>query len=374
MTSLALLLEQAAELRERAAAALAGGGRQDRAGRRRLTDALEDTTAKLAAVLRRPAAPGMDLGALGRALADLTRAGADLAEDAVSRRFAAVDRIHESLGRLRAIPDVGELLEAAAAELAHCCDLDRTVVSRRRGSTWRAEAVWISPGVDPDVAARTRAYLTEQWIPLRAGTLENDLVRRRCAALVSAQDAGVDRELVEAAESVGYIASPVMPSGEVIGFLQGDRWVGSRELTDHDRDNLWTFAEGFGLIFQHLVLSQRLDQQRAHLREAFVAAERNLAELSSAELLLARRERPRPAGTESTGPAGAVPMFSRREREVLELMVAGARNTDIAERLVISESTVKAHVSRVTHKLKAANRAEAVSRFLLLERGRAAAP
>ncbi len=374
MTSPALLLEQAAELRDRAAAALAGGGRQDRAGRRRLTDALEDTTAQLAAALRRPAAPRMDLGALGRALADLTRAGADLAEDAVSRRFAAVDRIHESLGRLRAITDVGELLAAAAVELAHCCDLDRTVVSRRRGSTWRAEAVWISPDVDPDVAARTRAYLTEQWIPLRAGTLENELVRRRCAALVSAHEAGVDRELVDAAESVGYVASPVMPSGEVIGFLQGDRWVGSRELTDHDRDNLWTFAEGFGLIFQHLVLWQRLDQQRAHLREAFVAAERNLAELSSAELLLARRERPRPVGTEGTAPVGAAPMFSRREREVLELMVAGARNTDIAERLVISESTVKAHVSRVTHKLKATNRAEAVSRFLLLERGRAAAP
>ncbi|MDX9866213.1 MAG: response regulator transcription factor [Anaerolineaceae bacterium] len=53
--------------------------------------------------------------------------------------------------------------------------------------------------------------------------------------------------------------------------------------------------------------------------------------------------------------------LTRRELEVLALMVAGLTNPDIAERLVVSRSTVKAHVSNILGKLNAANRSEAVS-------------
>jgi DNA-binding CsgD family transcriptional regulator len=50
-----------------------------------------------------------------------------------------------------------------------------------------------------------------------------------------------------------------------------------------------------------------------------------------------------------------------REREVLELMVAGMRNRDIAERLCITVRTVKFHVSNVLHKLEVQSRTEAVA-------------
>lgn len=53
--------------------------------------------------------------------------------------------------------------------------------------------------------------------------------------------------------------------------------------------------------------------------------------------------------------------LTRRELEVLALMVEGLTNPDIAERLVVSRSTVKAHVSNILRKLTAANRSEAVS-------------
>jgi DNA-binding CsgD family transcriptional regulator len=54
--------------------------------------------------------------------------------------------------------------------------------------------------------------------------------------------------------------------------------------------------------------------------------------------------------------------LTRREHEVLALMVAGMGNAAIAERLVVSRSTVKSHVRTVLRKLGAVNRADAIAR------------
>ena len=51
-----------------------------------------------------------------------------------------------------------------------------------------------------------------------------------------------------------------------------------------------------------------------------------------------------------------------RELQVLEMLVRGASNSEIAEGLVITEATVKYHVTNLLSKLEAANRTEAAAR------------
>jgi DNA-binding CsgD family transcriptional regulator len=55
------------------------------------------------------------------------------------------------------------------------------------------------------------------------------------------------------------------------------------------------------------------------------------------------------------------PQLTAREREILDLLARGWDNVTIARRLVVSDKTVRNHVSAVLTKLQVASRAEAVA-------------
>ncbi len=56
------------------------------------------------------------------------------------------------------------------------------------------------------------------------------------------------------------------------------------------------------------------------------------------------------------------PELTEREREVLDLLARGMNNAEIAGALVISQKTVRNHVSNIFNKLQVADRAQAIIR------------
>jgi DNA-binding NarL/FixJ family response regulator len=64
----------------------------------------------------------------------------------------------------------------------------------------------------------------------------------------------------------------------------------------------------------------------------------------------------------SAVPPHPFPELSEREREILTLMAQGLNNHDIADRLGLSEKTIRNNVSNILTKLHAADRTEAILR------------
>ena len=72
--------------------------------------------------------------------------------------------------------------------------------------------------------------------------------------------------------------------------------------------------------------------------------------------LVERFARRDPASTTT----GSLSVLTAREQEVLRLMARGLSNAEIAERLFLSEATVKTHVARILPKLGLRDRVQAV--------------
>jgi DNA-binding CsgD family transcriptional regulator len=249
---------------------------------------------------------------------------------------------------------VRELGDRAVRELCETVGFDRAILFAVEHDELVAEAVWFSGNQQWASDFMKLARRDEVRPRLDHMLLESEVVRRRRPLVVldPENDPRTYKPLVRAANTQSYIAAPVMPGGHVIAMLHVDRYMSGKVVTEDDANVLWTFAEGFGYAYERMRLLSRL---RRHAAE--------LAQTGGMPVMAPRVVTPQSAVARGT--ADDTPLTAR-EREVIALVSAGATNQEIANALVISESTVKSHVKHILRKLGAANRAEAVSRHLAM--------
>ncbi|WP_052339357.1 LuxR C-terminal-related transcriptional regulator [Gorillibacterium massiliense] len=105
--------------------------------------------------------------------------------------------------------------------------------------------------------------------------------------------------------------------------------------------------------------TRRMSRVRSALRDQFMAFMEKKNQLAAKLILNETAEQ-----EELRAPIQAVKdlhVLSGREEEVLELVVTGASNREIAEKLYISEHTVKNHMTSILHKLGVSDRAQLIA-------------
>ncbi len=319
------------------------------------------------------AAPTSGLRTRLAEFAELQDLRTSIGEEHLRHRLLVFGRVQEALARLREVGSTDGMISRAPIEVARACDMDRVVIYRVQDQMMVAEAFFVSG--DPERAAELLTFSRANPAPLRDQMLEREMLRRRRPMVVhDAQNHPASyKPFVKPYGTHAYVAAPIMPEGRVIGFLHADQ--GLRRPRDPvgvdalDRDALWAFAEGFGYAVERMQLLERLRAQGDEVRRLISQTESVVAEHLAAQVELAAGPHGVAAAARtaeallpaSEGPVGAL---TRRELEVLALIADGQTNSQIAGRLVISESTAKSHVKRILRKLGAGNRVEAAAMYL----------
>jgi DNA-binding CsgD family transcriptional regulator len=134
-----------------------------------------------------------------------------------------------------------------------------------------------------------------------------------------------------------------------------------------DVTSMRSFRRGplYGEFFRPAAIGHQLtvgfDAPASHLLGVWISRTRR--DFSEDEVLLAELLRPHlQAGEVAARRAAARAALTRREREVLDIVAAGATNATVAEALVVSPATVKKHLDNIYAKLSVGSRTEAVDR------------
>jgi DNA-binding CsgD family transcriptional regulator len=277
------------------------------------------------------------------------------------RQSSAMRNVQGALSRFQQSDSVSDLIESTPA-IVCTLGFDRAILSRIHESMWVTEALHVMGDKEwAEEILQAGRQNPEKLVP---GLFETEIVRRKRAVRVTnvQQESRVHRAVADASGSRSYVAAPLMPRAQVIGFLHADRYFHKGELTDFDRDVLSIFTEGFGYALERAILMERLGDLRSKVLDYSEGLNSIMSEKDgslSLGPLDAPAAVPRQFGRADDWPPES--RLTRREVDVLELMAVGDTNARIASKLVISEGTVKSHAKHILRKLGAANRAEAVS-------------
>jgi DNA-binding CsgD family transcriptional regulator/transcriptional regulator with GAF, ATPase, and Fis domain len=304
-------------------------------------------------------------------LAELQSEWHELQQEFLARQVSMLGGIREALHRLRGAELTSQMIERVTVEVCRSCGVDRCVLLRVADGKLVPESVHFEH--DSEFQEEWESYARANPPTIDPRDPEIHLLRRGAPILVTdpTMSRGL-RDVATMAQSNGYVAAPVAVRGGVIGTLHADITTGGR-IGLVTRDVLATFGEAFGYALERTVLLERMRTQFRKMRETMAEANTTLEELLEAGVVLRRGENGE-LGPAVRGPAMPLPsesrlmgLLTRRELEVVELMARGASNADIATDLVISEGTVKSHVKHILRKMRAANRAQAVSCYMRLQ-------
>ncbi|MCK9250589.1 MAG: LuxR C-terminal-related transcriptional regulator [Solirubrobacteraceae bacterium] len=288
-----------------------------------------------------------------------------IADQIAAERAARRGQVVRALERLGEMGSTAALVDAVCGEVTRGCGLERVLLSRV------ADARWLPWTVNE--AVRSEAWFgawADRAIPLDEMTVESRVLRERRALLVPDAAASDVHPIIRAGDATSYVVGPVAPAGRVVGFLHADHGADGPPCDEHDREALALFAEGFGRIYDRAALTERLRTRRTEVERLLGLGAAAVEGLDDGPLRLvagpdvdARRDAA-PVTVAEAAAAERLAGLTPREHEVLALIVAGARNAEIAERLVIAEGTVKSHVKHILRKLGAVNRSQAIARCL----------
>lgn len=313
-----------------------------------------------------------DLAAAAHRVVALAEQGEHDADTRLRERLDTFARVQASLARLRQLQSVEAIITRAAAEACISCGFDRAVVYQLRGPELIAESFHVEG--HPEAAAQMLEFSRDLPLKLEPQSPEREMIRRRMPMCV--HDAMTNphsfHPQAEVYDVHSYVAAPIFPAGKVIGFVHADHRLKPRRVDELDRDALFAFTEGLGFVIERARLTERLRGQGDELRGLLRRADAVVGDYLDAEIELVAEHGDGHAATRTAEAllAGIAPgrdvgrLLSRREHEVMELLVKGASNGQIAAQLVIAEDTAKTHVKRILRKLGAANRVEAATTWL----------
>jgi DNA-binding NarL/FixJ family response regulator len=141
---------------------------------------------------------------------------------------------------------------------------------------------------------------------------------------------------------------------QLAGHADGPRVIilTTFDLDEYVYDALRAGASGF--LLKDVTAERLFDAVRV------VAAGEALLAPAVTRRLISEFARLPPKASDERAPAAAIGELTQRETEVLRLLAEGLSNPEIAGRLVVTEETVKTHVSRLLHKLGLRDRTQAV--------------
>lgn len=273
--------------------------------------------------------------------------------------------VARAVHRLRVIGHPEEILRSACHEAARVSGLERVALSALApDGGFRVIHSVGDPGLFRALGARLEGTPTSG--PFPPGSPEATAVKTREPMVGGVEET----DAASGARSLGpgtYVVVPILRSGAAVGLLHGAHHPPAA-IDAYRVAGLAAFAAVFASVWHSSAIESRWAERAGALTEAVDAVLERTVDHQGEDFRLypgedgAQDADDQPTSGADTARGVSTSALTPRERVVLDHILAGDGNREIADALVLSVDTVKTHVKKILRKLGAANRADLISR------------